>query len=371
MSSAPRLWLILAVVVIGVAPARAQRIVSGRVRDSARGTSALGAPVTLFGSNYQIEVLRPAEAFIGSTRPDGFWLDPGIVSSWPVVLVQADEADVGAPSGRLGLVAITTCACDTEFDLMPTSELVSIADPSALLVGRDAVVSWTPEPNCVPVDAVHGLPGHVLTRSPAGTDAFVEVARTTAPTETSLVDANVPAGSWDYALAIQLGTSFTGSGLSRRARLVIPDFDRDGIADAIDDCPQDADPAQRDADGDTIGDVCEPGQALLFVAKSQPPPALTFSWTRASAVSHDLYAHDIPPNLAASPQLWPDGWRDPARGILACDLPVGPSAVTITDATTASRSYLLSSVITSGASDLGNDSLGTPRARTTTLPPCR
>ena len=36
------------------------------------------------------------------------------------------------------------------------------------------------------------------------------------------------------------------------------DEDGDGIADAVDDCPQLADPAQLDSDGDGVGDACDP-----------------------------------------------------------------------------------------------------------------
>jgi hypothetical protein len=37
-----------------------------------------------------------------------------------------------------------------------------------------------------------------------------------------------------------------------------PDADNDGVADAVDNCPDDANPDQADADGDEIGDVCDP-----------------------------------------------------------------------------------------------------------------
>ncbi len=37
----------------------------------------------------------------------------------------------------------------------------------------------------------------------------------------------------------------------------VPDSDRDGVADAIDNCPFDANPQQRDSDGNGLGDVCD------------------------------------------------------------------------------------------------------------------
>jgi len=36
------------------------------------------------------------------------------------------------------------------------------------------------------------------------------------------------------------------------------DADQDGICDRIDNCPDDSNPGQEDADGDGIGNVCEP-----------------------------------------------------------------------------------------------------------------
>ncbi len=37
------------------------------------------------------------------------------------------------------------------------------------------------------------------------------------------------------------------------------DGDADGVADLVDDCPDRFDPAQEDADGDGVGDLCEDG----------------------------------------------------------------------------------------------------------------
>ena len=45
------------------------------------------------------------------------------------------------------------------------------------------------------------------------------------------------------------------------------DGDADGVCDAVDNCPADANPAQADLDGDTQGDVCDPEDAATNVTR--------------------------------------------------------------------------------------------------------
>lgn len=47
-----------------------------------------------------------------------------------------------------------------------------------------------------------------------------------------------------------------------------PDRDRDGVPDFSDNCPDVANPDQRDVDGDGMGSACDPGE----VAPPPPPP---------------------------------------------------------------------------------------------------
>ena len=57
-------------------------------------------------------------------------------------------------------------------------------------------------------------------------------------------------------------TDFTGGDIDGSREIYIADCfddaDNDGIADDVDNCPADANPGQEDADGDGIGDVCDP-----------------------------------------------------------------------------------------------------------------
>jgi cytosine/adenosine deaminase-related metal-dependent hydrolase len=60
------------------------------------------------------------------------------------------------------------------------------------------------------------------------------------------------------------------------------DADQDGVADVVDDCPRERDPAQADTDGDGRGDACDPcplanpglAPCRLSIAELRAPPAL-------------------------------------------------------------------------------------------------
>jgi hypothetical protein len=51
----------------------------------------------------------------------------------------------------------------------------------------------------------------------------------------------------------------------------IPDTDGDGVMDIRDNCPDAANPSQSDADGDRIGDACDPMQGATFIHFDSQP----------------------------------------------------------------------------------------------------
>ena len=69
-----------------------------------------------------------------------------------------------------------------------------------------------------------------------------------------------------------------------------PDGDGDGVPDASDNCPLDANPGQQDADGDGVGDACEVAdltiQDIDKSGASYEPQALTISGVVAATISN-------------------------------------------------------------------------------------
>lgn len=67
-------------------------------------------------------------------------------------------------------------------------------------------------------------------------------------------------------------SSYHGSSLGSIVRLYAaePDADGDGVTDAMDNCPDDANPDQLNQDEDDLGDVCDPCPLLPFLAEGDP-----------------------------------------------------------------------------------------------------
>ncbi|MBX2803042.1 MAG: thrombospondin type 3 repeat-containing protein [Myxococcales bacterium] len=58
------------------------------------------------------------------------------------------------------------------------------------------------------------------------------------------------------------GNLTNGDTCSSTCEITDPDFDLDGVADLVDNCPEDRNPDQEDRDGDGLGDVCDPSNGL-------------------------------------------------------------------------------------------------------------
>ena len=103
-------------------------------------------------------------------------------------------------------------------------------------------------------------------------DAAPDTAPPTADTsETSAPDADPP----DIATP-DTNTPDTATPDTTTPEVAAPDADTDGVPDAVDVCPTLSDPAQRDFDGDGIGDACDAdadGDGLADPAS--PPEMLT------------------------------------------------------------------------------------------------
>ena len=78
-----------------------------------------------------------------------------------------------------------------------------------------------------------------------------------------------------------------------------PDDDKDGVADALDNCPATPNPDQSDADGDGLGDACEPVDRLAVRNANRLPTRLAhdaagrFYVTDAVAGSVFIYGPDL------------------------------------------------------------------------------
>ena len=331
----------LVLVLALASPGAAQ--VTGLVSDADDGTPATGLPwlATVFEQPRNRLTCSTGSApgeEVGLSRVDGFWLDYWLRCSpsgdW-VVTVETEVPDLAAPRLRAGYFAVSRGpASRFGITLLPPSQLAPIPVPSATAGCSDVRLTWQHAAACNElVLEEQGLSAYAVMRSPAGSDAFVEVGRTVgADGYTEWLDASVPPGDWVYALRLVFGNPTDGVEslyLSANSAPVTI-----------------APPGARE---DVATRLREPGGTSIELDWQAMSPA-------ALATEHHLYAGDIA------------DIGDPAtfaqRDRVACGLPVGPGTTTVLDANGGagtSRYYLLSVVSGSCTEHLGTDSFGVER----------
>ena len=343
MSVQRRLGLAL---VLGFAvPASAQ--VTGLVADATDGTTAAGLPWTAsrftiandFMEFWSLSSLSGEE--VGVSRVDGYWIDlwqrspiPQPPGDW-VISVEVEVPDASPPRLRAGYFAVTRGDARSETPLnLPPSQLAPIPVPSATAGCTDVSLTWQHAVACNDlVLEPQGLAAYAVMRSPASSDAFVELGRTAgADGYTDWLDAGVPPGDWVYALKLVFGNPTAGVeslylSANSAAVTIAPPGSREDVATRL-----------REPGGTSI--------ELDWLAMS--PAAL--------AIEHHLYAGDIAD--IADPATFAQ------RDRIACDLRLGPGTTDVLDpngGAGTSRYYLLSVVSANCAEYLGTDSFGVER----------
>jgi hypothetical protein len=102
------------------------------------------------------------------------------------------------------------------------------------------------------------------------------------------------------------------------------DTDRDGIADAIDSCPQTPNPDQADANANYLGDACErPTLASLTLTPAPGNNALAWSGTATDVLGYNVYrqceGEDTPALLGGDfPTTTAQSYTDATAGAAKC-----------------------------------------------------
>ena len=143
----------------------------------------------------------------------------------------------------------------------------------------------------------------------------------------------------------------------------VGDMDRDGVANAMDNCPAALNPNQEDVDGDGVGDACDDddGQSELNFGSDDG-----LVWTVEPGVgAWNLYRGDLGTLRAGGPYTQIPGSNPLASRF--CNLLGGPVADDMVPPAGEVAFYILTSVVDGVEADLGTDSAGRIRPN---LHPC-
>lgn len=190
-------------------------------------------------------------------------------------------------------------------DTATTTQEVAVVMTTASLLANDSDEEGDPLSITATSNAVNGS---AVLDAQAGTITFTPAAGFSG------------VAFFDYTVSDGQG----GNAIGAVAVTVEPDVDGDGIVDASDNCPADANPNQTDTDGDSIGNVCDPVQLTLTSIAGED------GWVLESGENTNVGGSI---NHRKDIQLGDERKKKQYKGILSFDLAALPTNTLVTDTT--------------------------------------